>query len=102
MTSYIAFHQEKGIYLGIIAGYIIFSLNNVVYTSTAIRFNTEEEIKVFFDELLPKHASEIIAVPVNTSSTGFYVDVVDILKSGHTVHTESMVEHMFTLNETLH
>lgn len=102
MTSYIAFHQEKGIYLGITAGYIIFSLNNVVHASKAIRFNTKEEIKVFFDDILPKYSPDVIAVPVSTSSAGFYVDVVDILKSGHKVHTESMVEHMFTLNETLH
>lgn len=102
-SSYIAFHKKKGIYLGVIAGYALFSTNNIVFSSKAIKFVSKEEIREFFDSILPKLSDEIRAIKIQTESTNeYYIDVADILKSGHTEHTESMIDNIPTINETIH
>ena len=39
---------------------------------------------------------------LETTSTGSYIDVVDIIKSGHTKHISSMIENMPMKNENIH
>lgn len=100
MKSYIAVHKEKGIYLGIFAGFYLFSNSEVAFSTKAIRFNSEEEISEFFGG--SKISSSITAVQVQTKDTGPYIDVVDILKSGHKLHTDSMIANIPMENETIH
>jgi hypothetical protein len=103
MKAYIAFHEERGIYLGVFAGYALFSGSPIAFSSKAIRFDTEEDIYEFFSKAASKIISEEIkAIPVETSSVGNYVDLVDILKSGHKKHTESMLDNLPTLSDTIH
>jgi DUF438 domain-containing protein len=102
MTSYIAVHSDKGIYLGVIAGHAIFSSNNMVESTKAIRFNSKNEIMEFFRQHIPSLADKVVAIPVQTTSTTYYVDIVDIIKSGYREHTESMFANLFTDNETMH
>lgn len=100
--SYIAFHEEMGIYLGIHMKAAIFSCSSMAFSSKAIRFNSEEEIHNFFAKHLPSIAGEIAVIPVETTSTDYYVDVVDIIKSGHTKHVDSMIENMPMISESFH
>jgi hypothetical protein len=101
MKSFIAFHEDKGIYIGVFAGFALFSTNNLAYTYKAIRFESETELKDFFEKSVPAVSQAIQAISIETDSTDYYVDVVDILKSGHTKHTESLLEH-FPCSETIH
>jgi hypothetical protein len=103
MKSYIAFHEDRGIYLGVFAGYALFSGSPMAFSSKAIRFDTEEDVHGFFRKSLKSEISaEIKAIPVETKSSGHYVDLADILKSGHTKHTESMLDNLPTLSDTVH
>ena len=102
MKSYIAFHEDKGIYLGVFAGHALFSASSIAFSSKAIRFKNEQDVYKFFDKSVPAMASEIVALGVETTSTGSYVDVVDIIKSGHTKHISSMIENMPMKNEKIH
>lgn len=103
MKSYIAFHEDRGIYLGVFAGYALFSGSPMAFSSKAIRFDTEKDVYDFFNKAASKSISEEIkAVPVETTSTGNYVDLVDILKSGHKKHTESMLDNLSALSDTVH
>jgi hypothetical protein len=102
MTSFIAFHETRGIYLGVYLGYALFSNSPMAFSSKAIRFDTEADIRDFFVKTLPILASEIVALSVETTSDNHYVDVIEIIKSGHTKHTERMVENLPMLNETIH
>lgn len=101
-TSYIAVHKTKGIYLGVVSGYGLFSEAGMAFTSKAIRFDSKEEIHSFFDSVLPNISKEIEPVEIRTNGTGNYVDVVDILKSGYYDHTDSMVEALPIDNDTIH
>jgi hypothetical protein len=98
MTSYIAVHEDKGIYLGIFAGFFLFSNNRSVFSSKAIRFDTEEEILEFFSD----SKIDIKAIPVKTKNISNYVDVIDIIKSGYIKHTDSMIANIPMENETIH
>jgi hypothetical protein len=102
MNSYIAFHEKNGIYLGVFGGVALFSNTELAFSSKAIRFNSEEEIRNFFMKSVPKLADQIQAIPITTKSTDYYVDVVDIIKSGHTKHTDSMIDNMLMPNENIH
>jgi hypothetical protein len=103
MKSYIAFHETKGIYLGVYAGYALFSGSPIAFSSKAIRFDTEEDVHEFFGKSLSnKLAEEITAVEIETNYGGNYVDLADIIKSGHTKHTESMLDNYPTLTDTVH
>lgn len=103
MKSYIAFHETRGIYLGVFAGYALFSASPMAFSSKAIRFDSETMVQEFFNKTLPNSIStEISAIPVETKSTGNYVDLVDILKSGHKKHTETMLDNLPTLSDTVH
>jgi hypothetical protein len=102
MKSCIAFHEKQGIYLGVYLGHALFSNSALAFSSKAIRFNTEDEVRSFFDKVLPTISSEIIAVEVETQSTDNYVNVTDILKSGHRKHTETMIQNLPMMNETIH
>jgi hypothetical protein len=101
--SYIAFHEERGIYLGVYENrHALFSGSLFVYSSKAIRFDNEEVLHDFFKMSLPLLADQIKAVPVDTTSTGHYVDVIDIIKSGHTKHVNTMIENMTMISESIH
>jgi len=100
MKSYIAVHKEKGIYLGVFAGFYLFSNNETAFSSKAIRFNTEEEISDFFGDT--SIGNMIEAISVDTKETGYYVDVIDIIKSGYTKHTDTMVANIPMENENIH
>lgn len=102
MTSFIAFHEEKGIYLGAYMGHALFSNSVLALSSKAIRFDKESEIHEFFGKALPSLSKEIVAVPVETTSRGNYVDLVDILKSGHTKHTETLLDNLPAMSDTIH
>lgn len=102
MTSYIAVHEKKGIYLGVIAGYAVFSNTDAAFTSKAIRFQSTDEVMSFFETSLPNLYEGVTAVEVRTKETGNYVDVVDILKSGYNNHTDTMVEALPSYSETIH
>ena len=103
MTSYIAFHETRGIYLGAFTGYALFSASPMAFSSKAIRFDSETAVHEFFSKSLARTISEEIkAVPVETHSTGGYVDLIDIIKSGHTKHTESMLDNLPALSDTVH
>jgi hypothetical protein len=102
MKSYIAFHETRGIYLGVLAGCALFSATMSI-SSKAIRFDTEEMIQDFFKKTLPGGFSdEIKAIPVETKSTDNYVGVIDIIRSGHKKHTESLLDNLQTLSDTIH
>jgi hypothetical protein len=102
-NTYIAFHREKGIYLGVMSGFALFSANNLALTYKAIRFESEKEVYDFFKKAVPKVANEIEAIPVYTESKDHvYISVIDIIKSGHKKHVDSLLEHMPTYNETIH
>lgn len=103
MASFIAVHEKKGIYLGAVAGYALFSnVGGVVFSSKAIRFNSADEVMKFFETSLPGLREGVSAVEIQTKETGNYVDVVDILKSGYYNHTDTMVEALPPYSETIH
>ena len=102
MASYIAVHEKKGIYLGVVAGYALFSNANTVFTSKAIRFETSDEVMTFFETSLPNLREGVSAVEIQTKETVNYVDVVEILKSGYYNHTDSMVKALPPYSETIH
>lgn len=102
MNSYIAVHKTKGIYLGIVAGYALFSNTDAPFTSKAIRFQSVDEVMKFFESSLPNLYEGVSAIEIQTKETGNYVDVVDILKSGYYSYTDSMVEALPAYSETIH
>jgi hypothetical protein len=102
MTSYIAVHSKKGIYLGVYAGHALFSGAAIAFSSKAIRFDEEAAIHEFFKKSLPDLAKNIKAIAIETSSTSHYVDVADILRSGYKEHTMSMVDNIPMINENIH
>lgn len=103
MKCYIAFHEKKGIYLGVFSGYALFSGSPMAFSSKAIRFDAEEDVHSFFKKSVRSEVSaDITAIPIETNSIGNYVDLVDILKSGHTKHTESMLDNYPTISDTVH
>lgn len=103
MISYIAFHEKRGIYLGVFEGYALFSANPIAFSYKAIRFDSEKMVQCFFEKTYSKDLSAAIrAIPVETTSVDNYVDLVDILKSGHKKHTESMLDNLPTLSDTVH
>ena len=73
MKSYIAFHEDKGIYLGVFAGHALFSASPIAFSSKAIRFKYENDVQKFFSKSLPSISKEIIAIPVETVSIDEYV-----------------------------
>lgn len=102
MKSYIAFHEDRGIYIGVFAGHALFSASPIAFSSKAIRFAEEQDVYEFFDKSLPNMINEIVALEVETSYAGNYVDVVDIIKSGHKKHVNSMIKNMPMVNENIH
>lgn len=102
MKSYIAFHEDRGIYMGVYLGYHLFSNSPITLSSKAIRFDTETDIHAFFEKSLPKMSAEILTVAIESNSTDNYVNVIDIIKSGHTKHTENMLDNLPMLTYTLH
>jgi hypothetical protein len=102
MKSYIAFHEDRGIYLGIYLGNHLFSSSPIALSCKAIRFGTETDIHAFFGKALPKMSAEISAIAIETNSTDNYVNVIDIIKSGHTKHTENMIDNLPMLTYTFH
>jgi len=80
--------------MGVYAGYALFSGNSITFGHKAIRFDTKELVHEFFEIAFPKLTKTIKAVPVITEDTGYYVSVIDILKSGHKEYTETMVDNI--------
>lgn len=101
-NSYIAVHKKRGIYLGVVSGYALFSESSMAISSKAIRFEDPGDIQSFFSSVLPALSEDIEPVKIQTNETGNYVGVADILKSGYYNYTDSMVDALPSQSESIH
>lgn len=89
----IAINPEKGIFLGSVAGYAVFSKTDPIGIAKAYGFDSPEDAKRFFETALPVMSNNMI-YPVITTSSEDYVSCVDIIKSGYEKYTYNMIDYL--------
>lgn len=92
-TRTIAINPEKGIFLGSVAGYAVFSKTDPVGIPKAYGFDSPDEAKKFFDTALPMMSNNMI-YPVITTLSDDYVSCVDIIKCGYERYTYNMMDYL--------
>lgn len=78
-TKVIVSHPEKGIFVGVMGGYAIFSETDTSGSFYVYGFETLEKAQKFFNENVPSMKDSVAYNPIK--STSEYVSVVDIIKS---------------------
>lgn len=100
MTRTIAIHKEKGIFLGVIAGYAVFSKTDPIGTPKAYSFNSPEEAKKFVETSIPVSSNTMFYPEIETLSE--YVSCVDIIKQGYEKYTYNMMDYLDMPSEAKH
>lgn len=77
----IAYHKERGIFVGVLEGYAIFSKNDPTENYEVYGFESLEKAKNFFEQSVPGMRDKILYEKVQCNSE--YVSVIDIIKSGN-------------------
>lgn len=96
----IAINPDKGIFLGTVAGYAIFSKNDPIGISKAYGFESPEVAKEFFGDSLPSYANTMLYPVIETETD--YVSCVDIIKQGYEKYTHYMVDYLDMPSEAKH
>jgi hypothetical protein len=97
----IAINPEKGIFLGSVAGYAVFSKTDPFGIPKAFGFDSPEHAKDFFATVLPLMSNNMI-FPVITTNSDDYVSCVDIIKQGYEEHTYKMMDYLDMPSTTMH
>lgn len=79
-TRYIVYHQERGIFVGVLSGYAIFSKNDATDTYEVYGFETLQKAKDFFEGSVPGMADQVLYEEIESETE--YVSVIDLVKSG--------------------
>lgn len=99
-TRTIAISPEKGIFLGSVGGYAVFSKTDPIGLHKAYGFQSPEAAKEFFDGALPSVANTMFYPMIETQSE--YVSCVDIIKQGYEKYTYNMMDYMDMPSTTMH
>ena len=99
-TKYIVISPEKGIFLGAVQGYALFSKSNPMGMNSACGFDSIDDAKEFIRTSLPSVANTVFYPEIPTSSD--YVSCIDIIKQGYGMHTHSMMDYLDMQSESLH
>lgn len=98
----IAINPEKGIFLGSMGGYAVFSKTDPIGISKAYGFDSPDDAKKFFDSALPMLSNNMIFPVITTSTSDDYVSCVDIIKQGYEQYTYNMMDYMDMPSTTMH
>lgn len=97
-NRYIVYHKERGIFVGVLSGYAIFSKNDVTETYEVYGFETLEKAKNFFEQSVPGMADQVLYEPIQSNSE--YISVIDIIKAGKKhLDIEELFLHLPVENE---
>lgn len=99
-SKYIAISPEKGVFLGAVHGYALFSKSNPMGMYNACGFDSLEDARSFINASLPAIANTVFYPEIPTSSD--YVSCVDIIKQGYGKHTHSMMDYLDMPSESIH
>lgn len=100
MKRVIAISTERGVFLGAISGYAIFSKTDPIGIPKAYGFDTVEAAKYFVQTSLPSFANTMFYPEIETDSN--YVSVVDIIKQGYERYTFNMMDYLPMPSEAVH
>lgn len=100
-TRTIAISPEKGIFLGSVAGYAVFSKTDPFGIPKAYGFDSPEDARRFFDSAMPTISNNMIFPVISTPSDDF-VSCVDIIKSGYEKHTYNMIDYLDMPSNQMH
>ena len=87
----IVHHPTKGIFIGVLSGYAIFSKNDPMGNYEVYGFASLEKAKKFFRDNVPGMKDDVLYEEIESYSE--YVNVIDIIKSKKT-HLD--IEDLFT------
>ena len=99
-TKTIAINPDKGIFLGSVAGYAVFSKTDPIGIPKAYGFDSPEAARKFFETSLPSTANSMFYPEIQTMSD--YVSCVDIIKQGYERYTYNMVDYLDMPSEAKH
>lgn len=98
--KYIVISQEKGVFLGAVSGYALFSKTNPMGMYNAYGFDTLDTAQNFVSTNLPTIANTAIYPQIPTSTD--YVSCVDIIKHGYGKYTHDMMNYLDMPSESVH
>lgn len=98
----IAIDPKKGIFLGAVAGFAVFSKTDPIGIPKAYGFDSSEDAKTFFQNVLPSIANNMIFPEILSTSSDGYVSCIDIIKSGYEQYTYSMIDYLDMTSTEMH
>lgn len=96
----IAINPDKGIFLGSVAGYAVFSKTDPIGISKAYGFDTPDDARDFFERALPSFANTMFYPVIETNDD--YVSCVDIIKQGYEMYTHNMIDYLDMPSSSIH
>lgn len=98
--KYVIVEENLGFFLGAFQKFGVFAKTDVFGLSKAYSFPTEEEAQEFIDEFLGRSRGDWKVLSVKTDDK--YIDVVDLLKSGHEKYTHRMIDYLPMISTQMH
>jgi hypothetical protein len=97
---YAIVEEDLGFFLGAFEKFGVFAKTDVFGLHKAFSFDSEREANRFIDEYLGRSRGDWAVVSIDTKDK--YVNVVDLLKSGHDKYTHKMMDGLAMTNIQVH
>lgn len=98
--KYIVITPDKGVFLGALSGYALFSVTNPMGMYNAFGFESKEVAEDFVAQSIPSIANTAMYVEVDTPTK--YVSCVDIIKAGYKDYTHNMMDFLEMPSQRIH
>ena len=95
---YLLVKEEKGIFIGTVQGYAIFSNNDVFGYNNAITFEETEEIRKAFEATIPDVQFKFLPIDIDKK----YASHAEMARQGYGKYLEKMLEHAPAASDKFH
>lgn len=87
-------HLSRGIFIGSMEGYAVFSKNDPLHSYVSYAFDSENEAKVFSEKYFSQELSFLeylkVSQTIQVNPENQYVHVIDLIKSGHKENSKEL------------
>lgn len=99
MKRTLLIEKDRGVFIGAVAGYAIFS-KDPIGLSRAYTFESPEIAKNFVSSSLSHFANNAIYVEIDLKEQ--YASCIDIIKAGYGEHVHHMIDGLYMPSEEVH
>jgi hypothetical protein len=98
---YIVVDEDRGVFLGSFNQYALFAKNDILGSTKAFSFDTQDEAEEYIEKVFSKNKNAECKV-IEIEAKNKYVRVEDIIKQGYGMYTHYLVDNLPMQSDSFH